>query len=86
VGIIRFFVSFITNLVLGFIIPAVIITQLSGKQAVVTGQQVGLSFKLDTFGILALIIFIILYNFVSKKYLGQSLGSKIANLLTRHKQ
>jgi len=80
-GFLRFLIAFFINLLAGIILPALIVTQLTGKNAIVTGQEVGINFSLDTFGIIAWFILVLLYFFGSKYFLGKNPGRKLADLL-----
>jgi hypothetical protein len=84
-GVIRYLIATIINILVGVILPSLIVTQLSGKQAIQTGQEIGISFDLDTFGLIAWLILVLLYFFGGKYLLGKTPGKKIANLITGKK-
>ena len=85
-NIIRFILSAIFNLFLGIVGPALLVSQLTGSDAVsVDGSNINVGFQLDAFGILAWVVLVFLYFFVAKKLLGKTVGGKLADIITFRK-
>lgn len=73
----------VLNFLIGVVGIAVLITQLTSGEGVKSeGGTTSVGFQLDTFGIIAWVVGIVLYFWLAKKYLGKTVGAKLLDLVT----